>query len=276
MHEVTSLHDTSRVIRQTPRWLTLAALVALIVGAPMLAGRTLDAQAIHGVALDSVSGEPLAGAVVSLLDSTADVVSAVRTSNRGRFELRLHGAGYYALDVRAIGFQPHTSTWISLGSGESVDVTVRVVRSAPLLSRVTVEAEREDIGERSFMGMKLKTMSARVITPSEINAALGGARDYVEIMQSSLPAGFAVKYLDARLNKRCVVNTRNGKCAAVFVDGVRMSDAEQAMDAALPAQIDHVVIVRAIEAGTLFGGDADAGAILIFRKGNAGGAVSRK
>lgn len=242
----------------------------------MLKGGALVAQAIHGVAIDSVSGELLAGAVVSLLDSAADVLSAVRTSNRGRFELRLRGAGYYALDVRAIGFRPHTSAWIPIGSGEAISVTVRVVRSAPLLSRVTVEAEREEIGERSFLGMKLKTMSARVITPSEISAALGGARDYVEIVQSSLPAGFAVKYLDARLNKRCVVNTRNGKCATIFVDGVRMSDAEQAMDAALPAQIDHVVIVRAIEAGTLFGGDADAGAILIFRKGFQEGALSRR
>ncbi len=248
-----------------------APLVAIV-----LAGSTLDAQVIRGIAVDSVTREPLEGAVVSLLDSTADVVTAVRTSNRGRFQMRLHERGYFAIDVRAIGFLPHTSGWIPLANGETIDVTVRVVRSAPLLSRVTVEAEREAIGDRSFLGMKLKTMSARVITPSEVTAARGSARDYMEIMQSSLPAGFAVKTLDVRINKRCIVSTRNGACAAIFVDGMRVQNAEQAIDLAPPASIDHVVIVRAIEAGMLFGGDADAGAILIFRKGYGGGAVEKR
>lgn len=249
---------------------TRAALVAIA-----LSGGTLDAQVIRGVALDSATNDPLEGAVVSLLDSTADVVSAVRTSSRGRFELRLHDAGFFAVDVRAIGFLPHTSGWIPLASGETIDVTVRVVRSAPLLSRVTVNAERESIGEQRFLGMKLKTMSARIITPSQVAATVGSARDYIEVAQSWLPAGYNVAYLDVRINKRCIASVRNGRCAAIFVDGMRVRDAEAALELAPPSLIDHVVILRAIEAGVLVGGDADAGAILIFRKGFSGGAVSR-
>lgn len=245
------------------------------IAAVTLSAGPLDAQVIRGIALDSATKEPLEGAVISLLDSTADVVSAVRTSSRGRFELRLHDAGYFAVDVRAIGFLPHTSGWIPLARGETIDVTVRVVRSAPLLSRVTVNAERESIGERRFLGMKLNTMSARIITPSQVAATVGSARDYIEVAQSWLPPGYVVSYLDVRINKRCIASVRNGKCAAIFVDGLRVSNAEAALGLAPPSLIDHVVFLHAIEAGVLVGGDADAGAILIFRKGFSGGALSQ-
>ena len=88
-----------------------------------------------------------------------------------------------------------------------------------------------------------------------------------------MPAGFTVRMLDVRLNQRCIANVRNGKCVTVFVDGVRILNAEQALDVASPERIDHVLVLRAIEAGTLLGGDADAGAVLIFTKGYAGGVL---
>ena len=238
-----------------------------------MANAPARAQVVRGVAVDSVTREPVRDAMVSLLDSTADPIAMVRTGARGRFTFTATGSGYYAIDVRSIGFKPHTSSWIALGAGDTVEVTVRIVRTAQLLSPVVVNAEREAIGERSYFGMKLKTMSARIITPSEVAAARGAARDYIEVVQSSMPAGFTVRTLDVRVNQRCIANVRNGKCVTIFVDGVRVLNAEQALDIASPERIDHVLVLRAIEAGTLLGGDADAGAVLIFTKGNVAGVM---
>lgn len=248
--------------------LVLAGIVSLGI-----ATQPARAQVVRGVALDSVTRDPVSDAMVVLLDSAAEPVTMVRTNARGRFTFKPGGSGYYALDVRSIGFKPHTSQWIALAERDTVEVTVRIVRTAQLLSPVVVSAEREAIGERTYFGMKLKTMSARIITPSEVAAVRGSARDYIEVVQSSMPAGFTVRMLDVRLNQRCIANVRNGKCVTVFVDGVRILNAEQALDVASPERIDHVLVLRAIEAGTLLGGDADAGAVLIFTKGYSGGVL---
>lgn len=230
---------------------------------------SVNAQVIRGIARDSVSGEPVADAVVTLLDSTADARVITHTSARGEFAIKNVGSGFFAVDVRAIGFRPHTSQWMAISAGDTLQLRVSIVRTAPVLSPVVVRAEREAIGERTFLGMKLKTMSARIITPQEVNASLGSSRDYMEIVQASMPPGFTLRTLDVRINKRCIANVRNGKCVAVFVDGLRTNDAQQAIDLATPDLIDHVVILRAIESGTLLGGDSDAGAILVFTKSYA-------
>ncbi|MBK8056414.1 MAG: hypothetical protein IPK33_00660 [Gemmatimonadetes bacterium] len=66
-------------------------------------------------------------------------------------------------------------------------MTLRVVRIPVVLSPVVVQAQRDSIGESSFLGGKVKTMASRIITPQEIDAVRGGARDYIELVQSLIP-----------------------------------------------------------------------------------------
>lgn len=227
------------------------------------------AQVIRGTAVDSVSHHPLPDLLVTLVDSAANFLGAARTSDRGRFVFNGRGSGFYALDLRAIGFKRLTSPWIPLAASDTVEVTLRVVRIPVTLSPVVVKAQRDSIGESSFLGMKVKTMASRIISPQEIDLVRGGARDYIELVQSVIPAGYTVRNLDVRINTRCIASTRNGRCVMIFVDGARMLDAQQAIDVAPPERVHHVVFVRPSEAGVLFGTQSDAGVLLIFTKAYA-------
>lgn len=241
--------------------LSLGVTLAQLAVAPVAA-----AQVIRGIAVDSVSRNPLPDLLVTLVDSAANFLGAARTSDRGRFVFIGRGSGFYALDLRAIGFKRLTSPWIPLAATDTVEVTLRVVRLPVVLSPIVVKAQRDSIGERSFLGMKLKTMASKIISPQEIDLVRGGARDYIELVQSVMPAGYTVRNLDVRINTRCIASTRNGRCVMVFVDGARMLDAQQAIDIAPPERVHHVVFVRPSEAGVLFGTQSDAGVLLIFTK----------
>ncbi|MFN8665587.1 MAG: TonB-dependent receptor [Gemmatimonadaceae bacterium] len=237
-----------------------------LVGAQAALTSASEAQVIRGVALDSVSREPLSNVIVTLLDSAANFLGAVRSSERGRFVLNGHGSGFYALDARSLGFKRLTSPWIPLESSDTVEVTLRIVRAPVTLSPVVVRAERDAILDRSFLGMNFKAMGARILTPSEIESVRGGARDYVDLVQSISPVGYLPKSIDGSAGARCIAWMRTGGCLLVFVDGVRMRDPVQAISVAPPEQVSHVVLIRASEAGVLFGTGSSSGVLMIFTK----------
>lgn len=109
-------------------------------------------------------------------------------------------------------------------------------------------------------------MGAQIITPSELEGYRGGARDYLDLLQWVLPPAFAVRTVDAESATRCVSLIRAQRCSLVFVDNMRMSDASTALAVTPPEQIHHVVVLRPVDAGVLFGTGTDGGVILIFTK----------
>lgn len=236
----------------------------------LLTSTALHAQTIRGVVLDSLTRQPVEGAIVTLLDSTADVVALVRTSDRGRFALTGKGSAFYAFDARSLGYRRHISQWVTLAHDDTVEVTVRISRLPISLSAVRIRAERDDIRARPFLGMSFRAMGAQIITPSELDAFRGGERDYLDLLQWVLPPAFAVRTLDAAFATRCVTLIRAQRCSLVFVDNMRMADAATAIAVTPPEQIHHVVVVRPADAGVLFGTGSEAGVIMIFTKAFVG------
>jgi hypothetical protein len=161
---------------RAPHRLTRLSAVIVIATIATSFATSAKAQVIRGLAVDSVSREPISGALVSFVDSTANLLGIVRTSDQGRFTLKAKESGYYALELRSIGFKRLVSPWIPLASTDTVEVTLRVVRNAVTLSSVVVKAERDAIRDRPFMGLSFKAMSAQIITPSEIDAVRGSIR----------------------------------------------------------------------------------------------------
>lgn len=247
----------------------VAFVIAATIAPQFVSARAADAQVIRGVALDSVTRDPLPDILVTLVDSAANFLGAARTSDRGRFVFHGRGGGFYALDLRAIGFKRLTSPWIPLAANDTVEVTLRVVRAPISLSPLVVRAERDAILDRPFLGMNFKAMGARILAPSEINAVRGGARDYVDLVQSLSPVGYLPRSVDGRTNARCISWMRTGGCMLVFVDGMRMTDPQQAIDMAPPEQVSHVVLIRASEAGVLFGTGSSSGVLMVFTKAYA-------
>lgn len=96
----------------------------------------LGAQTISGTVVDPV-GVPVVGVVLSLVDSTSNVVGRALSGENGEFRLNALGSGVYRIRTLRIGYAPQTSDLVRIGDGERV--TRRLVLTA---LRVTLDTVR--------------------------------------------------------------------------------------------------------------------------------------
>jgi hypothetical protein len=103
------------------------------------AAKSADAQRLTGAVRDTSTGEPLAGVVVSLLDSLRYPVARVITDAAGRYTV-VRPANASLLRVMRIGYQPRLFV---LPAPEAVgDVDVAMHKVATLLSTIVVNDDR--------------------------------------------------------------------------------------------------------------------------------------
>jgi hypothetical protein len=119
----------------------------------LLAASPVRAQRVHGTVRDSLSGIPIAGAVVWVSDSTGAVVARSIGDETGRYTvMRLQGAAH--LHVVRIGFHPRDIVLARDGSDSTQDV--RLVALPPNLATVSASTSRVCPGEKgSGQGLEL-------------------------------------------------------------------------------------------------------------------------
>lgn len=213
---------------------------------------------MRGVVRDSVSGDPVEGALVTLLDSAAQMVSVVRSGRGGDFMLRGTGTGHYAIDVRRIGYRRHTSAWIPAATTDTLEVTVRLARLPVMLAAVEIEGEREAlINTVDLFGLNVRSLPPQnVITPSQVEASRGAARDYVDLMQAQHLLGYQVREYDTLNGRRCYASTRPPyACLQVVVDGLRVGR-EAAIELARPGLVEFAIVIPGDLSGSMHGGPA--------------------
>lgn len=133
------------------RFPILAGLAALL-----FAASGASAQSIRGRLLDASSGEPVAGALIVLLDATGGEVASTVTSARGTYLVRAPGAGMFRLRAERIGFENSVSRDIALLADETVTEELTASSSAIVLPVLAVESETEchvrpDVGEATYV-----------------------------------------------------------------------------------------------------------------------------
>ncbi len=99
-----------------------AALVALAAASP----RSALAQRVHGVLTDSVTHEAIAGAVVSISDSTGKFLARGIAGGDGRFDVPRF-AGSKNVHVVRIGYRPLDATLLS--NDDTLDLRMREIAS---------------------------------------------------------------------------------------------------------------------------------------------------
>lgn len=114
-------------------------IVVLMLGTADL----LSAQAVRGRLLDASSGEPVAGALIVLLDADGSEVISTVTSVRGTYHLRAPGAGVFSIRAERIGFENSLSNEITILAGETVTEELTASSSAIVLPVLAVESESE-------------------------------------------------------------------------------------------------------------------------------------
>jgi len=239
------------------------ALVAMVVAAT---GGAAGAQVVRGEVREVGSRAPIAGAQVVIRDSARVVAAFTQTDEFGEFDLRVP-VNAYSIRVVRVGFAPES---VSTAGCDALDTTNVVLEMRAIfmpLTPVVIETERRGIRDMDVLGMHLKTMSTHIITPSEIETASRGARTYLDVIRTALPAGVTVSE-----RGHCVGTDRGVEfsgqmaCAMVFVDGNRLDDPAMALERVQPLWLDHAIFVRAADAGMRFGTGAAGGVLLLFTK----------
>jgi hypothetical protein len=227
------------------------------------------AQAIRVVVLDSAESRPLPDALVSLLDSAAELLTMRRSDARGAAWLSAPAPGHYAVRVQMIGRPSIISEWLALGNTDSLEVTFRLARAPVVLSPVLVAAQRDSVTPLLPPGINPRAIAGRVIVPAEIAAHSMGARDFVDVVGGIGVAGLTISnWRDGTLERHCIASTRTGMCARVYVNNMR-ADAISAIDLATPENLDFAVWLRPADAGVLYGTarpNEDGSVLLLFTK----------
>lgn len=94
---------------------------------------------LRGIVVDSVSRQPIGGAVLTLLDSAGATVARTLTNERGEYRLASSASGRLARVVR-IGFEPHDVT-IAIGSVGDARLDVSLLSLPTLLQPTRVLAK---------------------------------------------------------------------------------------------------------------------------------------
>ena len=166
--------------------------------------RGADAQALMGTVRDSVSAQPVPGAVVIFLDSAGGTVARSLTNERGEYHSPFGDAMQIARFVR-IGFQPR-ETPVPRPAGADVHLDVTMVALPSLIQPVRVIAnsqckarkDRADalgLWEQARAGL-LATVVAREENPARMirlgfDKVMDGNSDRVEHMRVRTDSGDA-------------------------------------------------------------------------------------
>lgn len=110
----------------------LGAIICLVVAPASLA------QRVSGVVRDSVEREPVAGAVVALVDSTGATINRTMTGASGRYTVSPLYPGPHHLRVLRIGFRPR-SVRVLLRAAADTTLDVDIGRLPTLLEAVHVD-----------------------------------------------------------------------------------------------------------------------------------------
>src|SRR2546423_771770 len=105
--------------------LTRRTVSSAIVLAGIWITARAGAQSIRVSVTEEVSGRPLAGALLDVLDDQGVVAAQGVLSNDGRRVINLPKPGSYRVRLRRIGFQPFIGAAVTVAGTNAVDVAVR-------------------------------------------------------------------------------------------------------------------------------------------------------
>jgi hypothetical protein len=199
-----------------------------------------------------------------VLDSNAGVLASVRTDARGEFRVRLARFGEVAIFARRLGFTPQRSPFRTLGATDSLSLDL-TLSGAPLrLSAVLIQSQRDSIRQTRVFGMDMRTIGGTIITPAQVDQAVMGARNILEVFSRQAVVGFSVDE-----DRGCIIHERGGlvrECLPAVVDGMLVPDGRALRDMVAPETIDYMMVLRGHEVGVLFGSIGEQGVLVVITK----------
>jgi hypothetical protein len=129
----------------------------LIVVAAAVTSVDASAQYVRGGVFQSDTGQPVAGAMVLLIDESGETRVSVLTNEAGRYVMNARVPGRYALKVQRIGFQDVFTPHFDVEMGRTVERDVQAAPQAIVLQGITAEARRRCV-TRPAEGLAVATL----------------------------------------------------------------------------------------------------------------------
>ncbi|HSJ24136.1 MAG TPA: carboxypeptidase regulatory-like domain-containing protein [Longimicrobiales bacterium] len=167
--------DTTSKLRTVLRRLTVAAagaVLAVAAGGPVSAQYNSVEGVIRGVVLDERTGQGIADVVVEVLDHVERIQRSAVTDEEGRFTLLRVRPGPFWLRASHIAYSRTKTPMWRIGSGEVLDVSIRlhpeVVLLAPL--EITARAQSASPVLARFYERLNRRMGGTLFTREDIEA----------------------------------------------------------------------------------------------------------
>jgi len=118
----------------------LISIVLLAINLTGIFANENMTQTIRGTVVDAVTGYPLIGATVILLDS--DPLVGTITDLNGEFQLKNIPLGRQSIEVRYVGYHSRVISNLLLTSGKELVVQVQLEESAVEMDEIVVVARK--------------------------------------------------------------------------------------------------------------------------------------
>jgi hypothetical protein len=219
----------------------------------------LNAQVVTGRVLQSGTDVAIGDATVFVGDVAGAHGRTLRTRSDGRFRTQLDDAGAFIVRVRRIGFRPFESTELHVAKDDSAIVDVQLAPVPQQLSTVLVNAELDAIKDLRVVGYNARSLPLTYFTPSQIDAAGAGARNYLDIMRM-------LRVTSVVIDEYCVRFLRGMRCLPVYLDdrflGENPEEIRQSLFVIDPNAVDHIAYLRPKQ--TLF--ELERGGLFIYTR----------
>ena len=250
------------------------ALVFSLFALPFLGlSTTAQAQAIGGNVRDQATGNPLAGAQVSIEGTNLGSI----TQSNGQYLILNVPVGTHTLTVQLLGYRTATVT-VTVPAGQTVARNILLSEQALQLDELVVTGTAAASRVREI-GNSVAVLDAQVaeLQPiKDVSDLLRGRLAGVVVQQGSGDAGTASTIKIRGSSTMRLVNDG----PLLYIDGVRVSNAMTSgprdvsrIDDLDPAMIESVEVIKGPAAATLYGTEAANGVINIKTKLGRSGAT---
>lgn len=163
------------------RLLTLCSLLAtvLVVGTYSLAAQGVTTGAVRGVVRDA-NGTPIAGATLTLVNSSTGFRSTVASRDNGRYGFEnVSPGGPFVVSARAIGYRPAALSEFRVALGEVKTMDFALTATTVTLDELTVTAQDNPLLSRG------RTGAAVFVSDSFIDRLPNLSRNFTDLIGTS-------------------------------------------------------------------------------------------
>ncbi len=213
----------------------LAAASLLLLGAG-----ALPAQGVTGHVIEAGAGRPVAGALVSLVDSLSTEVARVLSDSAGAFTVGAPAHGWFRLRATRIGFATTTTDEFQVRRAETLQVQLRMAHDAIPLEPLTVtgrSTRRPTRLEASGFHDRMRYGQGYFMQRGDIEAT--GARNMAEMLRAT--PGIRLDR-SARAHGPTVRIQRGNCLPAVFLDGLYIGEGAEELHGLLAVDADAVEV----------------------------------